>query len=164
MLVANIEDCVKEIIEKNGKGGWMRVNECSKKYAQKNPSLETKFYRWLKKVEKGKIKGFQSLSLPKNISFIGLELADPRAIESFISEDKKITRSIKAGFGFSEWWDRRAIREQRERLLIHKEKLLRAAQYCELVVKYNPHAAAFLDLAKNYREEIKELDKELDLE
>jgi len=97
----------------------MRVNECSKKYAQKNPSLQTKFYRWLKQVEKRKVKGFQSLKLPNNISFIGLESADPRAIESFISEDKKISRSIKASFGFFEWlkWRKEYADAKREKEL-----------------------------------------------
>jgi hypothetical protein len=64
--------------------------------------------------------------------------------------------------GFFEFRNRKAEREHREQLLIHKENLLRAAQYCELLVKFYPEEmAAFGELAKNYREEMKEIDKVL---
>lgn len=120
MLVANIETEVREILEKKGRSGWLRVGECAKEYGRDpitgktNKSRETKFYRWRKKVEKSQVKGFQVLNLPGNISFIGLESADPRAINSFISKDKRILRSVRSGFGFFEWLDRRAERKERE--------------------------------------------------
>lgn len=94
MLAANIENEVREIPQKKGKGGWLRVGQCAKLYAKGNASEETKFYRWRKQVEKGKVKDFQVVPLPGNISFIGLESADPHVIESFISEDKKVSRAL----------------------------------------------------------------------
>jgi len=123
MLAANIsciEDRVRAIIEKKGKAGWLRVNECSKFYAEEpitraiNETERTNFFRWHKKVEKGKIDGFQVLKLPGNISFIGLKSADPNAIESFISEDKRMSRSAK-NFGFFEWLKWRDERKDKER-------------------------------------------------
>jgi hypothetical protein len=76
MLAANI----KEILEKKGRGGWLRVSECAEEYAQEDDSKKTCFYRWRKQVEKGKVSGFQVLKLVGNISFIGLENANPTAI------------------------------------------------------------------------------------
>ena len=96
MLAANIETEVREILQKKGKGGWLRVSQCAKLYANGNASKETKFYRWRKQVEKGKVKGFQVVSLPGNIVFIGLDSADPHVIESFVSEDKKLSRALSA--------------------------------------------------------------------
>ena len=55
---------------------------------------------------------------------------------------------------------KKAEKERREQILNQKLNLLRAAQYCELVAKFNPNASACLELAKNYREQVKELDKE----
>ena len=115
MLAPNIEDEVKAVLEKKGKSGWLRVYECAKQYGKKDPSRETKFYRWRKKVEKGKVRGFQVLKLPGNISLIGLESADPKTIESLISEDKNLARSVKSGFGFFEWLNRRAEMKRQER-------------------------------------------------
>jgi len=94
MLAPNIETEVRGILRKKGKGGWLRVSQCAKLYARGNASKETKFYRWRKQVEKGKVEGFQVLPLPGNISFIGLESADPRTMKSFISEDKKLSRAL----------------------------------------------------------------------
>jgi hypothetical protein len=92
MLATNIEQEVKAVLEKKGKGGWLRVGKCSKIYGNGNDSKETSFYRWRKKVENGKIENFQVLKLPGNISFIGLKGADPKALEALISEDKKISQ------------------------------------------------------------------------
>ena len=89
MLPANIESKVKEILETEGKGGWLRTNQCSKRYAKGNASERTKFYRWRRQVEKKKVKGFQVMKLPNNISFIGLDSADPKVLEALISEDRK---------------------------------------------------------------------------
>jgi hypothetical protein len=100
MLPTNIEKKVAQILEKKGKAGWLRVQECTKEYAKEyvkdpttgvtretiNASEETKFYRWRKQVEKNKVKGFQILKLPGNISFIGLEDANPSAIKSMMEE------------------------------------------------------------------------------
>lgn len=81
MLAANIESEIRTIIEKHGKAGWMRTEECAKKYAKGNASKETKFYRWRKKVEEGKVQGFQVVKLPGNISFIGLASANPKQLQ-----------------------------------------------------------------------------------
>ena len=89
MLAANIESKVKEILETKGKSGWLRTSECAKLYADNNASEETRFYRWRRQVEKKKVKGFQVVKLPNNMSFIGLDSADPKALEALISEDKK---------------------------------------------------------------------------
>jgi len=87
MLATNIETEVTEILEKKGKNRWMRTHDCAKEYANKNPSRETKFYRWSKKVEKGKVEGFQVVKLPGNISFIGLDSSDPRKIREKIENE-----------------------------------------------------------------------------
>lgn len=125
MLVANIEKEVRKILEKEGKGGWLRVAECAKKFAKGDASKETKFYRWRKQVEKRKVPGFQTVPLPKNVVFIGLDSADPRVIESFISEDKKFQRSAKTGFGF---WERRRQKTLEEKRQKDKERRIRKAE------------------------------------
>jgi len=83
MLAPNIEAEVKKILEKHG--GYLRTHECSKKYAKGKLSLETKFYRWVKKVEKGKVKGFRIIKLPGNISFIMLESLN---LQDFLRKEK----------------------------------------------------------------------------
>jgi hypothetical protein len=83
MLGANIEAEVRKILEKHG--GYLRTHECSKKYAKGNKSLETKFYRWSKKVEKGKVKGFRIVKLPGNLSFIMLESMN---LHEFLRKEK----------------------------------------------------------------------------
>ncbi len=103
MLATIIEVEVKEILESKGRAGWLRVGECAKLYARGNASKETKFYRWRKKVEKGKVKGFQVLVLPGNISFIGLESADPTTIRSIISENKGISKKV-IDYGLEYMW------------------------------------------------------------
>jgi len=119
MLAANIEQEISTILKNKGKGGWLRVRECAKMYGKGDASKETNFYRWLKKVEKGKVDAFQNLKLPGNISFIGLKSADPKTIEILLSEDKKFARSIRSsGFGFFAWLDSRVERkrlDQREK-------------------------------------------------
>jgi len=91
MLAANI----KEILEKKGKGGWLRVSECAKEYAKGDDSKETRFYRWRKQVEKGKVSGFQVLKLAGNISFIGIENANPTAI-SKVEIDNQYEKRLEA--------------------------------------------------------------------
>jgi hypothetical protein len=83
MLAPNIEAEVRKILEKHG--GYLRTHECSKKYAKGNKSLETKFYRWTKKVEKGKVKGFRIVKLPGNLSFIMLESVN---LHEFLRKEK----------------------------------------------------------------------------
>jgi len=96
MLLGNIEAKVREVLLKKGRGGWLRVQECAKEIAYDpiaekwNGTKRTNFYRFRKKVEKKKVKGFQVVNLPKNISFIGLDSADPSVIESFISKDRRV--------------------------------------------------------------------------
>lgn len=86
MLAANIETEVREILKKKGKKGWLRVQECANEYAKEpitkkiDNSKKTKFYRWRRQVEKGKVEGFQVLKLIGNVSFIGLKSADPSII------------------------------------------------------------------------------------
>jgi len=135
MLAANIEEQIKEIIEKKGKAGWLRTQKCANEYAdlaankpwikETRESRKTKFYRWYKKVKKGKVKSFQVVMLPGNISFIGLKEANPQMIEALISEDKEVKRNVETGHGFFNWLERRAQRKslerQRERELIERE-------------------------------------------
>jgi hypothetical protein len=83
MLAPNIEAEVRKILEKHG--GYLRTHECSKKYAKGNKSLETSFYRWSKKVEKGKVKGFRIVKLPGNLSFIMLESVN---LHEFLRKEK----------------------------------------------------------------------------
>jgi hypothetical protein len=80
MIATNIESKVRKIIEKNGKGGWLRTSECAKLFAEGNKSAETRFYRWRKKLEKDRDSGFQIVKLPNNISFIGLDSSSPKKL------------------------------------------------------------------------------------
>ena len=105
MLATNIESKVKQILETKGKSGWLRTSECAKLYADGNSSKETRFYRWRKNVEKGIVKGFQVVKLPNNITYIGLDYADPKILEAQISEDKKLSERamlIDALIGYHE--------------------------------------------------------------
>jgi len=107
MLAANIETEIRKILKGKAKAGWLRVGECAKEYARdpetggRNGSRETAFYRWRKKVEKGKVEGFQVLKLPGNI-----------------------LRSVESGLGFFDWLERRA--ERKERQMERKRLELRA--------------------------------------
>jgi hypothetical protein len=122
MLATNIRQRVVEIIKAKGKGGWIRVQECAKEYAEAakiNPKIKenpesrmTKFYRFRKQVEKGKVEGLKVLLLAGNISFIGVSSADPQVIEKIISENKKAERNVKTGLGFYDWWEHRAERKR----------------------------------------------------
>ena len=124
MLATNIESEVRRILAKS-KGGWLRVSECAKEFAKENASEETRFYRWRKKVEKGKVLGFQVVKLPGNISFIGLDSADPKTLESLIFEDKKTKLNFEKGLNFFDWWEKRAERKkwerENERELVNRE-------------------------------------------
>ena len=144
MLAANIEKRVREIVETKGKEGWIRVQECAIEYAKdakNNPRLnetvetrKTKFYRWRKKVGKGKVKGFKVLLLPGNISYIGLEAAKPETIQSFISGNKKANRNVKTSLGFLDWLEKRAERKENKRIRKKAEsKKERERDYHELM-------------------------------
>lgn len=81
MLPSNIEEKVREIINKYGKGGWLRTEECAKLVSEGNNSNRTRFYRWRKKVESGDIKGFQIIKFTDNVSFIGLDSSSPKKLQ-----------------------------------------------------------------------------------
>jgi hypothetical protein len=124
MLAANIEKRTKEIIKSKGKDGWIRVQKCANEFAkdvENNPrikdtaeSRKTKFYRFRKKIKNGRVEGLKVLSLPGNISYIGLSSADPRVIEGFIDHDKETLRNVKTGVGFLE--RRRLVGLEKNRL------------------------------------------------
>jgi hypothetical protein len=157
MLATNIETEVRKILEKKGKKGWMRTHDCAKEYANNNGSRETKFYRFTKKVEKGKAPGFQVLLFPKNISFIGLDSADPKIIESLLERDKKARRSIKSGFGFREWWKDRSERKSREEERQKRELLARFYAHAEFAAKKWPEFESlkeYADILKKHRREL----------
>ena len=130
-----MEEQVKGIIERKGEAGWLRTQECANEYAdlavgkpwikETRESRKTKFYRWYRKVKNKKVEGFQVLMLPGNISFIGLDGANPETIETLISGDKRTKPNFESGRGFFNWWERRAERKslerQRERELIEGE-------------------------------------------
>jgi len=97
MLAPNIETEVRKILEKHG--GYLRTHECAKKYAKGNLSLETKFYRWVKKVEKGKVKGFRIVKLPGNLSYIMLENTN---LHEFLRKEKIETAAEKAVLNFED--------------------------------------------------------------
>ena len=138
MLSANIESKVREILKSKGNGGWLRTSECAKLYANGNDSEETKFYRWRTQVEKNKVSGFQVVKLPDNISFIGLDSADPKALESSISEDKKTLQSIRSGLGLFDYLDRRTERKRAEEERQRKELLAQRDAYFLLLAKLRP--------------------------
>jgi hypothetical protein len=82
MLATIIESHVKEILKTKGNSGWLRVSTCAKLFSNGNKSQETRFYRWRKQVEDGKVSGFQVLKFPNNISFIGLDTANPNILKA----------------------------------------------------------------------------------
>jgi len=133
MIATNIESKVKKILENSG--GWLRVSECAKQFAEGNASEETRFYRWRKQVEKSKVKGFQALKLPGNISFIGLDSADPKTLETLISEDKKAANSIRSGFGFWAYLNQREERKDKEKQEQIKECEAKIEEYTEKILQ-----------------------------
>jgi len=98
MLPSNIESEVKNILVKNGKSGWLRTGKCEEEYlklfqsqSEKN-TAHVRFYRFTKDIQKKKHEGFQVLKFPGNISYIGLEAANPtilKELEEKPSIDKK---------------------------------------------------------------------------
>ena len=120
MIPGNIESEIKQIIKTKGKDGWLRMQECAKEFAKDprtkkhNSSRRTEFYRLRKQIGKGRVEGLKVLLLPGNVSYIGLSSADPKFVEKLISEDKKVSRNVKTGFGFFEWRERIAQRKQLE--------------------------------------------------
>jgi len=107
MLPSNIEQQVSKILQRNN--GWIRKEQCAKQYARDSltgkidGTKRTRFYRWAKQIEKGKVKDFQIIKFPGNISYIGFKSSDPKVLDSLISENKKLADSVKSGFGFFEW-------------------------------------------------------------
>jgi len=155
MLPGNIETEVENILKKNN--GWMRAEACAKEYAKDNKSIRTKFYRWRKKIEKGKVKGFRIVPLPGNIVFIGLSSADPSKLESSISKNKKILRSLKTGFGFREWWKDRSERKSQEEERQRREVLARFYAHAEFAAKKWPMFESlkeYADILKKHRQEL----------
>jgi hypothetical protein len=116
MLPGNIETKIRQIIEAKGNKSWIRINVAAKEYSKDNPSERTKFFRWRKKVEKGRVDGFKVQILPGNVSFIGLSNADPEVLNEFISEDKKASRNVKTGIGFLAWLNQRNERKRLEQI------------------------------------------------
>ena len=132
---------IKQIIEKKGKAGWLRTEECAKEYSrdpltkQPDDSRRRKFYRIRKQIEKGKEKGLQIQLLPGNISYTGLSSADPKIIEEFIFDNKKASLNVKTGLGFFAWLETRAERKQLERdkrINLLARKGAAAEEQCEL--------------------------------
>ncbi len=96
---SNIEDQVHDIIEKKGIEGWIRVSKCEKEYVTSNPdenlgTRRTRFYRWLIKVERKKLQGFQIMKFPNNLSYIGLANSSPKKLDSLIANDKEIAQKL----------------------------------------------------------------------
>lgn len=107
MLPSNIESEIKEILEKKGKAGWLRMRECEKEYlklkgkprkdegtvkqsGERQGTLHVRFYRWTTKVEQKKVEGFQILKFPNNMSYIGLATADPSSLDSMIAKNEHL--------------------------------------------------------------------------
>ena len=88
MLSDNIEKKVREILKTQSKGGWLRTNVCANLFAKGNLSKKTKFYRWKLNIEKGKVEGFQIVHFPKNVSFIGLNSANPKTLEEIAKTEE----------------------------------------------------------------------------
>ncbi len=84
MLDAEIKDKVRQIIEVSGQDGWIEATDCADKYSRdsirKTTNIEEKriFYRWLKKVMKGQVQGFQVFKCEGYRSLLGLGSADPK--------------------------------------------------------------------------------------
>lgn len=129
-------------------GKWIESGRFSSLVSQKLGVSEREAYRKIKKsVEKKEI---LKIPLYNGTVVYGLPEFSPLSLS-----EKKHSHSV------SRWLDERAERKKRERLLTRKENLLAAAQYCELIAKHNPQASPMHELVKNYRERIKEIDKEL---
>lgn len=89
----NLETVVRKYLTE--KGGWARVEECAKQFSKGDGSKRTSFYRWRKKIEQGKVEGFQTLTLPGNMTFLGLEGADPNRISKIVISDPNILDKVK---------------------------------------------------------------------
>lgn len=77
---------IKQILEKHGKKGWLRVKECEKHFVKLNPyekpdTRRVRFYRARKLIEEDKIKDLQYVSVGKK-AWIGLKDADPTVLNS----------------------------------------------------------------------------------
>ncbi len=95
----NLENQVQSIIEKKGADGWIRVSKCEKEYVNSNPdenssTRRTKFYRWLIKVERKKVPGFQIIKFPNNLSYIGLTTSSPKKLDYLVTNDKKAAQRV----------------------------------------------------------------------
>lgn len=140
MLATNIEQQIKEIIEKKGNAGWIRVQECAMEYAllakdrpwirETIESRKTKFYGWRRKVGRNHVEGFKVLLLPGNVSYIGLGSADPKVIADLISEDKKTSRNVSTNLGFFDY-----LRWRKEHNELKRDADLRRHRYNIEVIK-----------------------------
>lgn len=88
MSTQEIEDRVRQIIESKGREGWIKATECAENYARGETRKaidvgeKREFYRWLKRVMKGQVKGFQIFSLPGYHLMLGLMSADQKVAEA----------------------------------------------------------------------------------
>jgi len=155
MLPSNIESEVEKILKRNN--GWLRTEECAKAYSNNDGTKRTEFYRWRKKIEKGKIKGFQVIKFPNNISFIGLEKSDPEALKRLLTNDKKISRLLKSGFGLFDYIKWRSERKKHEKEKAERELLAQKRTYLELTAKLIPEAESLKDWVEIEKKNRKEL-------
>jgi len=77
---------IKQIIEKHGKNGWLRIKECEKYFIKHKPNenpetRHRRFYRLIKKIKEGKINELQHVEIGKK-AWIGLKEADPSALKA----------------------------------------------------------------------------------
>jgi len=88
VLTQEIEDRVRRIIEAKGRKSWIEAAECAETYAIDDARRITdvgekrEFYRWLKRVMKGQVKGFQVFSLPGYHLMLGFKSADRKVAEA----------------------------------------------------------------------------------
>ena len=77
---------IKQILEKHGKNGWLRLKECEKLFVKLNPhekplTRRRRFYRLVKQIDNGKITDLQHVEIGKK-AWIGLKEADPSALKA----------------------------------------------------------------------------------
>lgn len=81
---------IKQILEKHGKKGWLRVKECEKHFVRLNPHEKSharhrRFYRVIKQIDKGKITDLQHIEV-NGYAWIGLKEADPTFLKNQLSD------------------------------------------------------------------------------
>ena len=77
---------IKQILEKHGKNGWLRLKECEKLFVKLNPHEKSltrhrRFYRLVKQIDNGKITDLQHIKLG-DYAWIGLKEADPSTLKA----------------------------------------------------------------------------------